>query len=130
MLHTDTSLLPRARHARASWNTVTTSCGGDGGQVQITYDLTRLMGLAGDDADERFLVSLNQEERIDPGTIQDRTVFDHPVYDRASVAAQAGLPGIDGVRRTWFCGAYHGWGFHEDGCASGVRVARALGASS
>lgn len=125
-LHTDTSLLPRTTRARASWNSVMDRCD-DGGEARITYDLTRLMGLAEDDADERFLVSLNQVDRIAPDTLQDRTSFDHPVYDRASVSAQRELPRLDGVRRTWFCGAYHGWGFHEDGCASGVRVARALG---
>ena len=126
-LHTDTSLLPRHRRARASWNTRTETCGDDGGQVRITYDMTRLMGLADEHADERFCVSLNQDERIDPRTVHDRTVFSHPVYDLTSVSAQRDLPRLDGVRNTWFCGAYHGWGFHEDGCASGVRVARALG---
>lgn len=123
-VHTDTSRLPANVRARASWNARTADCGDDGGSVRVTYDLTRLMRLATSD---RFCVSLNQDQSIDPTLVHDRTVFSHPVYDLTSVSAQAELPRLDGVRRTWFCGAYHGWGFHEDGCASGVRVARALG---
>lgn len=127
-LHTDASTLPRAPRARASWYTLVDRCGDDGGSVRITYDLTRLMGLAADSDPQRFCVSLNLSDRIDRSAVQDRTVFEHPVYTLESLAAQRRLRSLNGVRRTWYCGAYHGWGFHEDGCASGVRVAQALGA--
>lgn len=126
-LHTDDAVLPATARARASWNTVLDDCGDDGGEVRVSYDLTRLMGLSTAGDQPRFCVSLNQEDRLDPATIQDRTSFEHPVYDLDSLAAQRRLPALDGVRRTWYCGAHHGWGFHEDGCASGVAVARKLG---
>lgn len=126
-LHSDSSVLPRVPRARASWNTVMGRCGDDGGQVRVTYDLTRLMGLGTEDGGPRYLVGLNDAGRIDPVTVHDRTFFEHPVYDREALDAQRDLPRLNGVRNTWFCGAYHGWGFHEDGCASGVRVARGLG---
>jgi predicted NAD/FAD-binding protein len=73
-----------------------------------------------------YLVTLNSNSRIDPGTVLDRMVYDHPLYTPTSVAAQRALPALN-VGRTAFAGAYHGWGFHEDGCASGVRAAKSLG---
>ncbi len=129
-LHTDTSVLPTRSRARASWNSLLDGCGAgasaDDAPVRVTYDLSRLMGLA-TDGGLRHCVSLNQSDRLAPDAILDRTVFEHPVYTHESLEAQRRLPELDGIRRTWFCGAYHGWGFHEDGCASGVRVAGQLG---
>lgn len=125
-LHTDRSMLPRSPHAAASWNYLSERvCDTDGDPVRITYDLTRLMRL---DEPEHYLVTLNQTDDIDPATVIEEIVYEHPVYTLESLAAQRELPALQGVSRTWYCGAYHGWGFHEDGCSSGVRVAEALGA--
>ena len=126
VLHTDTSLLPARSRARASWNYATDACGRDGDLVRVTYDLTRLMRLPSSDG-TRYLVTLNRTDRIDPASVIRTMSYDHPVYTLDSLAAQKELPVLDGVANTFYCGAYHGWGFHEDGCASGVRVARRLG---
>ncbi|GGW41185.1 amine oxidase [Streptomyces lucensis JCM 4490] len=124
LLHTDTALLPRARGARASWNYLMPSCAAGADRVRVSYDMNRLQRL---DAAESFVVTLGGEDRVDPDRVIARMVYEHPVYTPESVAAQARLPELD-TAVTAFAGAYHGWGFHEDGCASGVRAAAALGA--
>ncbi|MBT1315053.1 hypothetical protein JQN09_24605, partial [Phocaeicola dorei] len=78
---------------------------------------------------EPFLVTLNRSETIDPAKVLRRMRYHHPVYTHGSVAAQARKAEIQGQRRTWFAGAYWGWGFHEDGMRSAVEVAAALGVS-
>ena len=120
-LHTDESVLPRRARARASWNYLAAP-GADG--VVVTYDVSRLMRLPGP---ERFLVTLGGRDRVDPASVIAEMTYEHPLYTRESVAAQRLLPTIDDDRLT-FAGAYHGWGFHEDGAASGVRAAERLGA--
>ncbi len=120
-LHTDESVLPTRRRARASWNYLTTS---DDQQVLVTYDVSRLMRLGGD---FRFLVTLGGEDRVDPATVITEMTYSHPMYTPESVAAQRLLPTLDDDRVV-FAGAYHGWGFHEDGAASGLRAAQRLGA--
>ena len=119
-LHTDTSLLPRAERARASWNFLRPR--ESQGAVTVTYDLTRLMRLP---TRERYLVTLGGTDRIDPATILDTMEYAHPLYTPASVAAQRRLPEIDSDRIA-FAGAYHGWGFHEDGARSGLAAAHRL----
>lgn len=123
LLHTDTRLLPRAPGARASWNHLMPSCAADSGQVQVSYDMNRLQRL---DATETFVVTLGGEDRVDPGRVLARMVYEHPVYTPESVAAQQRLPELAGDVCV-FAGAYHGWGFHEDGCRSGVEAAAVLG---
>ncbi|MDO9380676.1 MAG: FAD-dependent oxidoreductase [Nocardioidaceae bacterium] len=122
VLHTDASLLPTAPQARAAWNYRT-----DGGRrearTQVTYWMNRLQGLPGD---EQFLVTLNATDRIDPARVVATMQYTHPIYTPASVAAQRDLDSLT-TGRTAFAGAYHGWGFHEDGCRSGVRAAAAVG---
>jgi predicted NAD/FAD-binding protein len=120
-LHTDESVLPRRSRARASWNYLATPATD---HVLVTYDITRLMGLPGPG---RFLVTLGGRDRVDPAKVIAEMTYDHPLYTPESVAAQALLPTIDDDRLT-FAGAYHGWGFHEDGAASGLRAAERLGA--
>ncbi len=125
VLHTDTSLLPRSNRAQASWNYLMDRCDSDAASVLVSYDLSRLQSL---DAPERFVVTLNGLDRIDPATVVDRMDYEHPSYTPTSVAARDRLPALsDGV--VAFAGAYHGWGFHEDGARSGVEAARALGAT-
>lgn len=123
LLHTDTRLLPRARGARASWNYLMPSCGAGADRVRVSYDMNRLQRL---DATETFVVTLGGEDRVDPARVRARMVYEHPLYTPESVAAQQRLPELGGPV-TAFAGAYHGWGFHEDGCRSGVAAAAALG---
>ena len=127
-LHTDTTLLPRARNARASWNYQRRTT--DNGRVLVTYDLSRLMRLPGwnDPGATRYLVTLNGADVVDPDRVIATREYAHPIYGPSSVAAQARLPEIES-ERVRFAGAYHGWGFHEDGALSGLRAAQALGAS-
>lgn len=120
-LHTDESVLPRHPRARASWNYLA-SPGSDA--VLVTYDVTRLMRLTGS---ERYLVTLGGRDRVDPASVIAEMTYEHPLYTQDSVAAQTLLPTIDDDRLV-FAGAYHGWGFHEDGAAAGLRAAQRLGA--
>lgn len=123
VLHTDARLLPSRRKAWAAWNAHVPA---DPGQAcTVSYCMNLLQSL---DSPEPFVVTLNRSDRIDPTRILARMRYQHPVYTHASVAAQARRGEINGRRRTWYCGAYWGFGFHEDGLRSGVEVARALGA--
>jgi uncharacterized protein len=125
LLHTDTSILPKAEAARASWNFLRPAAdiGRLPGQVTVTYDLTRLQRL---DTDTHYLVTLGGEGLVDEALVVDRMEYEHPLYNSTSVAAQARLPEID-TDRIAFAGAYHGWGFHEDGARSGAAAAARLG---
>jgi len=123
VLHTDPAVLPRSGGARASWNYRQDSCTSAADQVLVSYDMTRLQRLAGP---ERYVVTLGGGDRVDPATVLDRMVYEHPIYTPESIAAQRWLPELNtGV--TAFAGAYHGWGFHEDGCRSGLVAAEQLG---
>jgi predicted NAD/FAD-binding protein len=122
-LHTDGSLLPRSAGAAASWNYLKPDCGG-ADRVLVSYHMNRLMRLP---AAEPYVVTLGATDRVDERAVVARMVYEHPVYTPDSVAAQARLPELAGAR-TAYAGAYHGWGFHEDGCAAGVRAAEQFGA--
>ena len=121
LLHTDTSLLPRAEKARASWNFLRPR--GDRGAVTVTYDLTRLQRLP---TTTHYLVTLGGEDLVDPRSVVARMEYAHPMYNPTSVAAQRRLPEAN-TPRLAFAGAYHGWGFHEDGARSGAAAAEHLG---
>jgi predicted NAD/FAD-binding protein len=123
VLHTDARLLPRARQARAAWNYLTPADPGDRPPV-VSYWMNRLQGLT---SDTQYLVTLNARDRIDPAAVLAVMDYEHPVYDPAAVEAQTKL-GTLTTGRVAYAGAYHGWGFHEDGCRSGVAAARAFGA--
>jgi predicted NAD/FAD-binding protein len=120
-LHTDTSVLPRRPAARASWNYLVTP---DVDNVLVTYDISRLMRLS---CPRHFLVTLGGRDHVDPAAVVAEMTYGHPTYTPESVAAQRQLPTIDDDSVV-FAGAYHGWGFHEDGAASGLRAAQRLGA--
>lgn len=117
ILHTDESVLPRTRLARAAWNYHLRRADPKG--VAVTYDMNVLQGLA---SRRRYLVSLNLEDRIDPRQILGRYQYSHPVYTPAGVAAQARHAEISGRRHSYFCGAHWRYGFHEDGVVSGLAV--------
>jgi predicted NAD/FAD-binding protein len=123
VLHTDAALLPEAGGARASWNYRMASCDLRDQPPVVTYWMNRLHRLRSAD---QFLVTLNDEERIDPVTVRAVMAYEHPVYTVDAVRAQARL-GALATERTVYAGAYHGWGFHEDGCRSGVEAARHFG---
>ena len=118
VLHTDSSFLPRASRARASWNYRLA----DDGRATITYHLNRLQRL---DADREYCVTLNED--VPDEHVIARFTYDHPQYTLSTLRAQSDLHDICGPRGTWYAGAHFGNGFHEDGLASGVRAAAGLG---
>jgi len=121
VLHTDARVLPRQRKAWAAWNARIPA--GPSEACTVSYCMNILQGIA---SPRPFIVSLNLAASIDPLHILRRMSYAHPVYTADSVAAQARKHEIQGQRRTWFAGAYWGWGFHEDGMRSAVEVASAL----
>lgn len=126
MLHRDSSLLPARRAARSAWNH-RTSCGpyaGEGG-VSVSYWMNRLQGL--EDVDD-YVVTLNGAGLVDPSSVIAEMTYDHPVFTPAAVEAAQRLRSAGGDRLA-FAGAHLGWGFHEDGCRSGVEAAASLGAT-
>jgi len=123
-LHTDATLLPARRAVRASWNYRLADCRADGGG-RISYDMNRLQSLQ---ADRDYIVTLGGPGGIEPSRVIAKMDYAHPEYTPASVAAQRQLPALN-TAQTAYAGAYHGWGFHEDGCRSGADAARALGGS-
>ena len=122
VLHTDARLLPKRRKAWAAWNAFVPAA--LGANCTVSYCMNILQSLT---SPEPFVVTLNRSADIDASKILARMRYQHPVYTHASVAAQARRDEINGVNRTWYAGAYWGFGFHEDGLRSGVEVARALG---
>jgi len=123
MLHTDVTLLPDRPGIRASWNYELGGCRPSEAPPRISYHMNRLQSLP---AGEEYIVTLGGPGVVDPVKIIDEMDYAHPAYTPASVAAQRRLPGLN-TAVTAFAGAYHGWGFHEDGCRSGAEAARALG---
>ncbi len=117
VLHTDDRLLPRSKLARAAWNYHQLANGQDA--VAVTYDMNVLQNLS---APVRFLVTLNHTRAIDEKKILRRFAYHHPVYLPSGVAAQQRHREINGVQRTYFCGAYWRSGFHEDGVASSLQA--------
>lgn len=124
VLHTDARMLPRNPKAWAAWNAFVPAEAN--GQCTVSYCMNLLQSLR---SPEPFVVTLNRTADIDPERIIARMDYAHPVYSHASVAAQARRGDVNGQHRTWYAGAYWGFGFHEDGLRSGVDVARALGVS-
>jgi predicted NAD/FAD-binding protein len=121
VLHTDTSCLPAERKAWSAWNYQ--GSGGTDGRVCVHYLLNLLQPLP---FARPLLVSLNPIEPPDPALVLGEYDYAHPVFDAAAIAAQGGLAALQGRGHTWFAGAWTGYGFHEDGLKSGLRVATAL----
>ncbi|MDE3149719.1 MAG: FAD-dependent oxidoreductase [Acidobacteriota bacterium] len=121
-LHTDASLLPARRQARASWNYHLSRAAGE--PATLTYHMNRLQSL---DDPQEYCVTLNDNGAIDPSQVLRRMVYHHPLYTRDAIRAQARWKEVSGVNRTHYCGAYWFYGFHEDGLNSALRVARTLG---
>jgi predicted NAD/FAD-binding protein len=123
VLHTDASLLPRRRRAWASWNYHLLEQPRD--RATVTYHMNRLQSLR---AEEELCVTLNHSHAIDPDRVIRTIAYAHPVFTHAGRRAQARRAEICGRDRTHFCGAYWGWGFHEDGVLSALAVAARFGA--
>ncbi|MFZ0043282.1 MAG: FAD-dependent oxidoreductase [Solirubrobacteraceae bacterium] len=122
VLHTDTRMLPRRRRAWASWNYHLLDR--PESQTAVTYHMNRLQSLS---TDREFCVTLNRTGEIDPRKVIRTIRYAHPVYTAAGVEAQGRFEQINARNRTHFCGAYWGWGFHEDGVVSALRVAERFG---
>jgi predicted NAD/FAD-binding protein len=124
-LHRDESLLPAKRAGRASWNYRLEGCDEVADRSKVSYWMNRLQGHPESDP---LVVTLNADEGDAPSDVIATMTYMHPTYTSASVTAQKGLPSLNGDRLA-FAGAYQGWGFHEDGCRSGMQAAAALGAT-
>lgn len=122
VLHTDARLLPRRQRAWAAWNAIVPRDASE--DCTVSYCMNLLQSL---DCPEPIVVTLNRTAQIAPQKILKRLRYHHPVYTQASVAAQKRKAEIQGTNRTWFAGAYWGWGFHEDGMRSAAEVANGLG---
>ncbi|MFT2111184.1 NAD(P)/FAD-dependent oxidoreductase [Marinomonas sp. 2405UD68-3] len=121
VLHTDDSILPKKKKAWSSWNY---HLSGDSTRpATLSYNMNILQGI---ESDATFVVTLNDTASIDASCILGRYQYAHPVFTLDGIKAQQRWADINGVKRTWFCGAYWRNGFHEDGCMSGIRVANAL----
>ena len=124
VLHTDTALLPRRRRAWASWNFHLTEQ--PAGATTVTYWMNKLQRLR---SEHEILLTLNRGTEIDPDKVLHRVSYDHPVYTKEGVHAQARQAEISGgPGHTHYCGAYWGWGFHEDGVVSALRACEGIAA--
>jgi predicted NAD/FAD-binding protein len=124
-VHTDINILPSNPRYWASWN-FKQEASADEPILRVTYDLTRLQGLT---AKQRYLVSLNCDHLINASNKITQFYFEHPHYDFNSVVSQKLLPTLNGTMNTWYCGSYHGFGFHEDAIQSALRVCHDFGCS-
>ncbi|MDX1450542.1 MAG: NAD/FAD-binding protein, partial [Acidimicrobiia bacterium] len=125
-LHSDPALMPRRRAAWASWNAFADEGRSEDRAVSVTYWMNRLQNLA---TSMPILVSLNPLRPPRPDLVHGSYTYAHPQFDAAAIEAQKAIASIQGRSRTWFAGAYLGYGFHEDGLQSGLNVAAALGSA-
>jgi predicted NAD/FAD-binding protein len=123
VLHTDPRLMPLRRRVWSSWNYMTRD-DDDGRRLAVTYWMNRLQAI---ESDRPLFVTLNPHREIEADAILKRMSYSHPRFDAVAMKAQKELWSLQGHRNTWFCGAYFGAGFHEDGLQAGLAVAEALG---
>ncbi len=124
ILHTDEALLPRRKSVWSAWNYLAGEDGPDGRPVGVSYLINKLQPLP---FKQPVVVTLNPPREPDPAKVIAEFDYEHPVFDLAGIAAQSRLLSIQGRRGLWFCGAWCGYGFHEDGLKAGLAVANALG---
>lgn len=126
-LHRDERLMPKRKSVWSSWNFMADSQAGETADVTVSYWMNRLQGI---DPAKPLFVTLNPAEPPAEDKTFAQFAYDHPQFDAAALSAREQLQKIQGVNNTWFCGAWSGSGFHEDGIRSGLTVARALGAAA
>lgn len=124
VLHTDASFLPENPRVRASWNYLREKETSPGAPVMLTYHMNRLQGLL---TERDYCVTLNPVRPVKSSRIIRELVYRHPVYTAEAIATQRSLSMLNGLRHTFFCGSYFGYGFHEDALRSGLNVAEAFG---
>jgi predicted NAD/FAD-binding protein len=124
VLHCDQRLMPKRRKVWSSWNYIGTRQADNADALTVSYWMNRLQNIG---TDTQLFVTLNPAQPPHAGTIFHSEIYEHPLLDTAAMAAQTKLWTLQGHNRTWFCGAYFGAGFHEDGLQSGLAVAEALG---
>jgi predicted NAD/FAD-binding protein len=122
VLHTDASFMPRRKHLWSSWNYLRGAV--DHNALSLTYWMNRLQPLK---TSTNVFVTLNPHRAFAPGTVQFEIDYEHPLFDARAIAAQNELWQVQGRQRTWFAGAWMGYGFHEDGLQSGLEVAERIG---
>ena len=127
VLHTDERFLPRSRAAWSAWNYHAEDSAGQTQPVGVSYLINKLQPLP---FRQPVIVTLNPGDEPRSATVIDRYSYAHPVFDQAGIAAQSRLPQLQGRRNTWFCGAWAGYGFHEDGLKAGMAVAAGLGVAA
>jgi predicted NAD/FAD-binding protein len=124
VLHTDAALMPRRKGVWSAWNYLSNGKHDHDQTVSVTYWMNRLQSLP---TETPVLVSLNPLREPQPAKVLLERDYRHPQFDAAAMDAQALMPSIQGGGGVYFCGAWCGWGFHEDGIAAAVRVASLLG---
>lgn len=124
VLHTDLSAMPWTKKSWASWNYILENVPSVKPPVSLTYDMNRLQNLK---TENRYLVTLNRQEPLEPAKIIKEMEYTHPAYTWDSMRTQEKLPSLNGVRRTFFCGSYFGYGFHEDAVKSALAVTEFFG---
>ncbi|MCR6659306.1 MAG: FAD-dependent oxidoreductase [Asticcacaulis sp.] len=123
VLHTDAAFMPKRRAAWSSWNYMGERSASNEQQLCVTYWMNLLQVLK---TDRNYFVTLNPTHAVDPAKVIKRIVFEHPLFNARAIAAQGRLADLQGQNHSWFCGAYFGSGFHEDGLQSGLAVAEAI----
>jgi len=128
ILHTDIHFLPNAKRCWAAWNYTAKSGDKPSAKqhVSVNYLINRLQPLPEQLKDTQIIVSLNPSQEPDPKLVHQEIHYSHPVFDMKAIQAQKELPLIQGTSSIWYCGAWTGFGFHEDGLRSGELVAEAL----
>lgn len=124
VLHTDRSVMPTSKRAWASWNYVRENTPDGDHNLSVTYDMNRLQGL---NTKNHYFVTLNRYQDIDPDKIIKRFDYTHPQFDFAALESQENIRAMNGVRKTYFCGSYCYYGFHEDAVKSAIDVADHFG---
>ena len=124
VLHTDADLLPRSPALWSAWNYLASASQLDQRPVSVSYLINRLQPLP---FKTPLMVSLNPQREPQAERVIAEFDYEHPIFDAAAIAAQRQLPAVSGASSVWFCGAWNGYGFHEDGLKSALQVANALG---
>jgi predicted NAD/FAD-binding protein len=123
-LHSDEAILPPNRRAWASWNYVRAKHSAPTDPIQLTYHMNRLQGFT---CPADYFVSLNVKRPVRPERIHEELSYTHPIFTNSSLATQGRLRELSGQNHTYYCGSYHGYGFHEDAVRSAVEVGRRFG---